>query len=73
MIQSTAHALPLINLLHRFQYRMKNRMLRKVNLSKVTQLGSDRHWKFSNLGIFALKTTEESLPHEAPEALSCLV
>lgn len=33
---------------------------------KTTQLDNVKIWKFSNLGIFALKATADLLPHEAP-------
>lgn len=64
---------PLITPWHRSHFRMKKRKLRKLKLPKATQLGNDRTWKFSNLGIFALKATVDLLPHEASEASSCLV
>lgn len=61
-IQSIAmHCLiwPLITPWHRFQFRPKKRKFRKLNLPKGAQLGHDRTWKFSNLRIFVLKTTED--------------
>ena len=39
---------------------------------KTTQLGNAKIWKFSNLGIFALKATADLLPPDTPKALSCL-
>lgn len=63
---------PLITPWHRFQFRSKKRKLRKLNLPQGTQLGNDRTWKFSNLRMFVLKTTEDLVPHEALEALSLL-
>lgn len=58
---------------YRFQCGMKRRKLRKSNLPRTTQLGSERTWKFSNLGIFVLKTTEDVLLHEASEVWSHLL
>lgn len=63
---------PLITPWHRFQFRSKKRKLRKLNLPQGTQLGNDRTWKFSNLRMFVLKTTEDLVPHDALEALSLL-